>query len=146
MLFRSGRYAWYAKRPQDLEQALNFSGPLSSSEEEPAAAREIAAAMLLTQPPNGDSIAETEPLLKANLSALGAFDDKTLTMRLSGVGLVQFKFDAVNRIIEARPKQPLKPGEYTVVVSAKAGDKKVETQWGFRVVPATGLNATIIGR
>ena len=143
---RIGRYAWYAKRPQDLEQALNFSGPLSSSEEEPAAAREIAAAMLLTQPPNGDSIAETEPLLKANLSALGAFDDKTLTMRLSGVGLVQFKFDAVNRIIEARPKQPLKPGEYTVVVSAKAGDKKVETQWGFRVVPATGLNATIIGR
>ena len=143
---RIGRYAWYAKRPQDLEQALNFSGPLSSSEEEPAAAREIAAAMLLTQPPNGDSIAETEPLLKANLSALGAFDDKTLTMRLSGVGLVQFKFDAVNRIIEARPKQPLKPGEYTVVVSAKAGDKKVETQWGFRVVPGTGLNATIIGR
>lgn len=143
---RIGRYAWYAKRPQDLEQALNFNGPLSSSEEEPAAAREIAAAMLLTQPPNGDSISETEPLLKANLSALGAFDDKTLTMRLSGVGLIQFKFDSGSRIIEARPKQPLKTGEYTVVVSAKAGDKKVETQWSFRVVPATELNATIIGR
>jgi peptidoglycan/xylan/chitin deacetylase (PgdA/CDA1 family) len=142
---RIGRYAWYSKRPQDMEQALNFSGPLSSSEDEPPAAAEIAAAMLLTQPMNGDSIAETEPLLKANLSSLGAFDDKSLTMRLSGVGLVQFKFDAENKIIEARPKQPLKPGEYTVVVSAKAGDKKVETQWTFKVVPATGLNATIIG-
>ena len=141
-----GRYAWYSKRPQDMELALNFSGPLSSSEEEPPAAAELSAAMLLTQPMNGDSTEETVPLLKANLSALGAFDDKSLTMRLSSVGVVQFKYDAENKIIEARPKQPLKPGEYTVVVSAKAGDKKVETQWSFKVVPATGLNATIIGR
>ena len=141
-----GRYAWYGRRTQDMEQALNFSGPLSPSEQEPAAAAELAAAMVLTQPTNGDSIAETEPLLKANLSSLGAFDDSSLTMRLSGVGLVQFKYDAENKIIEARPKQPLKPGEYTVVVSAKSGDKKVETQWTFKVVPATGLNATLIGR
>ena len=141
-----GRYAWYGKRPQDMEQGLNFNGPLSSSEEEPPASAELAAAMVLTQPTNGDSTAETEPLLKANLSSLGAFDDSSLTMRLSGVGLVQFKYDAENKIIEARPKQPLKPGEYTVVVSAKAGGKKVETQWSFKVVPATGLNATIIGR
>jgi peptidoglycan/xylan/chitin deacetylase (PgdA/CDA1 family) len=143
---RIGRYAWYSKRPQDMEQALNFSGPLSSSEDEPPAAAEIAAAMLLTQPMNGDSTAETEPLLKANLSSLGAFDDKSLAMRLSGVGLVEFKYDAENKIIEARPRQPLKPGEYTVVVSAKAGAKKVETQWTFKVVPAAGLNATLIGR
>ncbi len=143
---RIGRYAWLGKRPQDMEQALNFSGPLSSSDDEPPAAAELAAAMLLTQPMNGDSTAETAPLLKANLSSLGTFDDKTLTMRLSSVGLVQFKYDAENKIIEARPKQPLKPGEYTVVVSAKAGEKKVETQWSFKVVPAAGLNATLIGR
>ena len=143
---RIGRYAWYGKRPQDMEQALNFSGPLSSSDDEPPASAGLAAAMLLTQPMNGDSTEETAPLLKANLSSLGAFDDKSLTMRLSSVGLVQFKYDAENKIIEARPKQPLKPGEYTVVVSAKAGDKKVETQWSFKVVPATGLNATLIGR
>ena len=143
---RIGRYAWLGKRPQDMEQALNFNGPLSSSDDEPPASAELSAAMLLTQPMNGDSTAETAPLLKANLSSLGTFDDKSLTMRLSGVGLVQFKYDAENKIIEARPRQPLKPGEYTVVVSAKAGEKKVETQWSFKVVPAAGLNATLIGR
>ncbi len=141
-----GRYAWYGKRPQDVEQAFNFNGPISASEEEPSGAAELSSAMLLTHPMNGDSTEETSPLLKANLSALGEFEAASLGMRLSGIGPVEFKFDAANRIIEARPKQPLKPGEYTVVVSAKNGAKKVETQWSFKVVPSKGLNATLIGR
>ncbi len=141
-----GRYAWYGKRPQDVEQAFNFNGPISASEEEPPGAAELSSAMLLTHPVNGDSTEETSPLLKANLSALGEFDAASLSMRLSGVGPVEFKFDSASRTIEARPKQPLKPGEYTVVVSAKNGAKKVETQWSFKVVPSKGLNATLIGR
>ena len=138
-----GRYAWYSRRPQDMELALNFSGPLSPSETEPPAAAELAAAMLLTQPANGDTISDSAPVLKANLGTLGEFDENTLTLRLSGVGPIPAKFDHENKIIEARPPQPLKPGEYTVVVTAKAGGKKVETQWSFKVVPATGLNATL---
>lgn len=138
-----GRYAWYSRRPQDMELALNFSGPLSPSESEPPAAGELAAAMLLTQPANGDTISDSAPVLKANLGTLGEFDENTLTLRLSGVGPIPAKFDHENKIIEAKPPQPLKPGEYTVVVTAKAGGKKVETQWSFKVVPATGLNATL---
>jgi peptidoglycan/xylan/chitin deacetylase (PgdA/CDA1 family) len=138
-----GRYAWYSRRPQDMDLALNFSGPLSMSEAEPPAAGELAAAMMLTQPLNGDTISDPAPVLKANLSSLGDFDDNTVAMRLSGVGPIPAKFDRENRIIEAKPPQPLKPGEYTVVVSAKSGAKKVETQWSFKVVPATGLNATL---
>jgi hypothetical protein len=141
-----GRYAWYSKRPQDMELALNFSGPLSSSEPEASASPELSAAMLLTQPVNGDTISDPAPVLKANLSALGEFDEKTVALRLSGVGPIPAKFDRENKIIEARPPQPLKPGEYTVVVSAKAGAKKVETQWSFKVAAATGLNAKLIGR
>ncbi|MCX6982384.1 MAG: polysaccharide deacetylase family protein [Verrucomicrobia bacterium] len=138
-----GRYAWYSRRPQDMELALNFSGPITPSESEPPAASELAAAMLLTQPANGDTISDSVPVLKANLGSLGEFDENTLTLRLSGVGPVPAKFDRESKIIEARVPQPLKPGEYTVFVSAKNGAKKMETQWSFKVVPAKGLNATL---
>ena len=141
-----GRYAWLTRRPQDLEMALNFAGPLSPSEAEPPAAAELSAAMLLTQPANGDTISDAAPVLKANLATLGEFDENTLTLRLSGIGPIPAKFDAETKIIEAKPPQPLKPGDYTVVVTAKSGAKKVETQWSFKVVSATGLNATLIGR
>lgn len=143
---RIGRYAWYSKRPQDMELALNFSGPISSSDTEPPTTPDLAAAMLLTQPMNGDTISDPKPVLKANLSSLGEFDDNTLMLRLSGVGPIPAKFDRENKIIEAKPPQPLKAGEYTVVVSAKAGGKRVETQWSFKVIPAARLNATLIGR
>ena len=130
-----GRYAWYGRRPQDMEMALNFTGPLSASEAEPPVAGELAAAMMLTQPLNGDTISDPVPVLKANLGSLGDFDENTLALRLSGIGPIPAKFDRENRIIEAKPPQPLKPGEYTVVVTAKAGAKKVETQWSFKVDP-----------
>ena len=138
-----GRYAWLSRRPQDMEMALNFTGPLTPSEAEPLAAPEFASAMLLTQPANGDTISDTVPVLKANLGSLGEFDENTLTLRLSGVGPIPAKFDSESKIIEARPPQPLKPGEYTVFVTAKNGAKKVETQWSFKVVPAKGLNAKL---
>ena len=136
-----GRYAWYGRRPQDMEMALNFTGPISASEGEPPAAGELAAAMLLTQPMNGDTISDTLPVLKANLSSLGEFDDNTVAMRLSGVGPIPARFDRENRIIEGKPPQPLKPGEYTVFVIAKAGAKKVETQWSFKVDPRSTLGS-----
>ena len=134
-----GRYAWYSRRPQDIELALNFSGPISASEAEPPMSADLAAAMLLTQPMNGDTISDPLPVLKANLSSLGDFDDNTVAMRLSGIGPIPAKFDRENKIIEAKPPQPLKPGEYTVFVTAKAGAKKVETQWSFTMDPHGGL-------
>jgi peptidoglycan/xylan/chitin deacetylase (PgdA/CDA1 family) len=140
---RIGRYAWYSRRPQDMELALNFSGPVSASDEEQPASAEIAAAMLLTQPVNGEIISDPEPLLKANLSTLGAFDENSLVLRLSGIGPIPAKYDRENKIIEARPPQPLKPGDYTVVVSGKNGRKRIETQWAFKVDPHGGLNAPL---
>ena len=140
---RIGRYAWYSRRPQDREMALKFEGPLSSSDPEPPMSPELAAAMLLTQPMNGDVTSEPEPVLKANLSSLGPFDENSLSMRLSGAGPIPFKYDRQNKIIEARPPQPLKPGEHTVAVTAKAGAKRVETQWTFRFDPSGGLNAPL---
>lgn len=140
-----GRYAWYGKRPQDMEQAFSFNGPISASEEDQPALPEVPATVLLTMPLNGDTISETTPLMKANLGSMGELDASSLTMRLSGVGVVEFKYDAENKTIEGRPKQPLKPGDYTVTVSARSGAKKVDTQWSFKVVPAKGANTGLIG-
>ena len=64
-------------------------------------------------------------------------------MRLSGVGPIPFKYDRDNKIIEARPPQPLAPGEHSVAVTAKAGAKRVETQWAFRYDPTGGLNSPL---
>ena len=36
---RIGRYAWYSKRPQDIEQAFNFSGPLNVLEPDSSVGR-----------------------------------------------------------------------------------------------------------
>jgi hypothetical protein len=138
---RIGRYAWYSKRPQDMEMALNFSGPVSASEAESPVAAEIAASMMVTQPLHGDSTADPEPLLKANLESLGSIDEGSVAMRLSGFGPIPFKYDAATRIIQAKPPQRLKPGEHTVVVTAKSGGKRVETQWSFKFDPTGGLNA-----
>lgn len=140
---RIGRYAWYSRRPQDMEMALNFTGPLSASEPDQPAAAELAAAMMLTQPMNGDVIHDPVPILKANLSSFGSFDENSLIMRLSGSGPIPFKYDRENKIIEAKPPQALKPGEHTVVVSAKVAARRVETQWTFRVDPTGGLSAPL---
>ena len=138
-----GRYAWYSRRPQDMEQALNFTGPVSASDGEPPHAAELAAAMMVTQPMNGDVISDPLPVMKANLGSLGEFDERTLGMRLSGVGPIPFNYNRASKNIEARSPEKLKPGEYTVVVVAKAGDRKLETQWTFRFDPSGGLNAPL---
>ena len=140
---RIGRFAWSSRRPQDMEMALKFEGPLSASETESPTAAEMAAAAMLTQPVNEEVITDPEPVLKANLSSLGTFDESSLTLRLSSTGPIPFKYDRPNKIIEARPPQALKPGEYTVVVTAKADGKRVEMKWSFRLDPAGGLSAPL---
>ena len=138
-----GRYAWYGRRPQDMEQALSFTGPVSASDAEAPHLAELAAAMMVTQPMNGDVISDPLPVMKANLSSLGVFDESTLSMRVSGVGPIPFSYDRATKNIEARSPEKLKPGEYTVVIVAKAGDRKLETQWTFRFDPSGGLIAPL---
>ena len=140
---RIGRYAWYSRRPQDTEMALNFAGPVSAAESESPVAAELAAAMMVTQPMHGETVSDPGHVLKANLSSFGAFDDATLTMSLSGEGPIPFKFDPQTRMIEAKPPHALKSGEHSVTISARAKGKRVETHWAFRVDPHGGLNAPL---
>ena len=132
---RIGRYAWNTRRPQDMAQAFAFNGPIEAGTEQPDLS-EPAAATSVTQPLEGETVTDARPILKANLATLGDLEPASVGLRLSGIGIIPCKYDPATSIIEARPGQPLTPGEYTVTVSAKAAGKRVETQWRFKFAPA----------
>ncbi len=132
-----GRFAWSTKRPQDMEMAFSFQGSISSPDpSEAPTLTEPAASMMLTQPADGETVATPLPLLKANLATLGDLDPASVSLRLSGVGIVPCKYDPATKNLEARPPHALPKGDYTVVVTGKAAGKRIETQWHFKLDPA----------
>jgi hypothetical protein len=90
---------------------------------------------MITQPMNGETVTDPKPLIKANLAAMGALDAGTVTMRISGLGLVASTYDEASGNIAYTPTQPLKVGGYRVIVSAKSNGRPVETGWNFSFSP-----------
>ena len=125
-----GRYAWYTKRPNDLDGGFAFSGPVAASAESEV---QPAASTMITMPMEGDIVTEPRPLLKVNLATLGEVEPASVALRLSGVGPIPAKYDAASKNLEGRPPEALKPGAYTATVSVKVAGKKVETHWKFAV-------------
>ncbi len=132
-----GRYAWYTKRPKDLDGGFAFSGPVSASAEAEVAP---AGSTMLTMPMEGDTVTEPRPLLKVNLATLGEVEPSSVALRLSGVGPIPAKYDAASKNLEGRPPEALKPGDYTATVSVKVAGKKVETHWKFAVAAKSAGN------
>ncbi len=131
-----GRYDVKSKDAQGRDAfavAISFQGMMAPSGE-PAMAQDAAVSMV-TQPMNNEVIGNARPELKTNLSTMGAFDAGTVEMRVSGVGLVPAKFDEESKTISFTPTMPLKPGGYTVIVTAKSGARKMETRWSFTYAP-----------
>lgn len=90
-----------------------------------------AAVSMITQPMNNEITSNPKPEIKANVSTMGTFDAGTLEMRVSGLGLVPAKYDEESNTISYTPTAPLRPGNYTVIVSAKVGVQRPETRWTF---------------
>lgn len=133
-----GRFDVKAKDAQGRDgfaAAIAFDGMVSPGAD-PLLSQEAAVSMV-TQPANGETIKDGTPTLKANLSTMGNIDPATVEMRISGVGLVKPNFDAASKMLTytVPENQKLKPGGYTVIVSAMIGDRKAETRWGFSVDP-----------
>lgn len=122
-----------ARGTDSFSVAVSFQGMMAPSGD-PAMAQDAAVSMV-TQPMNNEVIGNPKPELKANLSTMGAFDPGTVEMRVSGIGLVPAKFDEESKIITFTPAAPLKPGNYTVIVTAKSGVQKLETRWSFSYSP-----------
>lgn len=145
---RIARFSWLDARPHDFNPVFSWSGRVQAADAPqanaavatPSAPAETAIP-ILTQPLDGDVIADPQPLLRADLAALGNVDANTVSLRLSGVGMIPFSWVPDSKLtISAKVPKPLEPGDYTVTVTALAERRRVEAQWRFRVESGGGYD------
>ncbi|MDB5694449.1 MAG: Polysaccharide deacetylase, partial [Alphaproteobacteria bacterium] len=138
-----GRYALESGKPQVFASAMKMvGGGGGGSDEGGADMSQMAATSMVTQPMEGETIVDATPTLKVNLATLGEVDPASVTVRLSGVGAIPSKYDAVSKSLEAKVTQPLKEPHYSVIVSAMVKGRKIETRWSFNYGPAGGGPST----
>ena len=128
-----GRYMLEANKPKVFAEASNFSGAASAGS---VPVDLIPVANLQAQPADGSTVNNPRPLIKANLSSLGAIDPGSPRMRVSGLGVVPAKYDPATKTISYQLTQPLRGDSCTVIVEAKSGGKKLEAHWAFTLKEA----------
>ncbi len=135
-----GRYAIEANKPKTFQSALQMIGGGAGPDDSAPASSvaQLAAAGMITQPLNNETIQTATPLIKANLSSMGAVEPGSVQVRLSGVGPVPAKFDPATKMLTAQVTQKLKPGGYSVIVSAVVNGQRAETRWDFTVSSTAG--------
>jgi hypothetical protein len=128
-----GRYAIEANKPKVFADAVKMIGTSSGGA---AAVAEVGAANLSTQPADGETVHTALPLIKANLSRVGAIEPGSVQMRVSGLGVVPVSYDPKTGTASYQVTQRLRENACTVILSAKSEGKKVEAHWTF------GIDAT----
>ena len=134
-----GRYLMEGNKPKVFSDALNFG---SSAGTGAAPVAEVAIGTLSAQPAEGSTINSALPLIKASLAGMGEIEKGSVQMRVSGLGLVPASFDEKSKMISYQVTQKLRDKNCTVLVSAKAGGKKVEASWTFTIDETGAGNAT----
>src|ERR1041384_7805655 len=125
-----GRYAIEANKPKVFADAVKMIGAPTSGG---APVAEVGAKDLSTQPADGETVRTALPLIKANLSGIGQIDPGSVQMRVSGLGVVPATFDPKTGVVSYQVTQKLRDKSCTVILTAKSGDKKVETHWTFGI-------------
>jgi peptidoglycan/xylan/chitin deacetylase (PgdA/CDA1 family) len=137
-----GRYAFDARHREIFKMAVNF-GANEVAVPSAVVANEVPSTSMVTQPANDEHTRNPRPTIKANMASLGDVDPNSVQMRISGLGLVPAKYDAQSKSASYEVTQNLIPRAYTVILSAKAQGKRVETRWNFTVDPsASGAPTT----
>src|SRR5947199_9915949 len=85
-----GRYAIEANKPKVFEDAVKM---IANSTGGGAAVAEVGAKDLATQPADGETVHTALPLIKANLSPIGAIEPGSVQLRVSGLGVVPANYD-----------------------------------------------------
>ena len=124
-----GRYAIESTKPKVFEEALNFKGAVEGDN----AGVMPAAATMVTQPMDGETVSDSLPEIKANLATLGNVDPKSVTMRISGLGLVPATYDPVTKLVAYKMTQKVYTRQVTVIVSATVNARKTEARWSFNI-------------
>jgi peptidoglycan/xylan/chitin deacetylase (PgdA/CDA1 family) len=130
-----GRFIVQSDKPQTFRAALQF-GPAKSSDGGILAG---AAPGFPVNPAHGTMISDPLPLLWADLSGIENLDQKSLEMRVSGLGQVPAEFDPATKRVSYRLKQRIHNPQLLVQIRARAGGKRIEESWGFQYDPAAGV-------
>src|SRR6266536_2108052 len=125
-----GRYAIEANKPKVFEDAVKMIGTSSAGA---TAVAEVGATNLSTQPADGDTVRTALPLIKANLSGVGAIEPGSVQMRVSGLGVVPVSYDPKTGTVSYQVTQKLRENSCQVIVSAKSEGKTVEAHWTFGI-------------
>jgi len=125
-----GRYAIEGGKPKGFEDALKMLAPSRGAT---AGVAEVAAVQLATLPAHGELLRSSPPLITADLTGLGGVDPDTVEMRLSSHGVVPLSYDPKTNSVAYHVTEKLPAGNYSVILSAKADGKKLETRWTFRI-------------
>ncbi len=127
-----GRYAIEANKPKVFEDAVKLIASSTGGPGGPAVAA-VGAENLQVEPADGSTVRTALPLVKANLSQIGQIDPASVQLRISGLGLVPASYDPKTGVVSYQVTQKLREKSCTVILTAKSGDKKVETHWTFGV-------------
>lgn len=132
-----GRYAVDATKPQIFADAIKMigGGGGSYAAQIPDTAQ-LASTSMITQPMDGETIADPKPLIKANIATMGDIDPNSVEMRVSGFGVVPAKYDPASKTVSYQVTQKLRDKNYTVILAAKVQGKKAETRWTFNFDPS----------
>ena len=130
-----GRYAIEANKPKVFADAVKMIGTSTGGA---AAVAEVGAKDLGTQPADGETVRNAQPLIKANLSGIGQIEPGSVQMRVSGLGVVPANYDPKTGTVSYQVTQKLRDKSCTVIVSAKSQGKKVETHWTFGIEEGAG--------
>src|SRR3984893_16264664 len=118
-----GRYAVESMNPDVLKMAVNVGA--NDGVAPGVEATQLAAASMVTQPMNEEKIANSRPVIKANLASMGEVEPSSVEMRVSVYGLVPAKYDPQTKLVSYEFTQNLVPRTYTVILSAKVKGKRV---------------------
>jgi peptidoglycan/xylan/chitin deacetylase (PgdA/CDA1 family) len=127
-----GRYLIEGNKPKVFVDAISM---IATSGGGGAPVAEFGASNIASKPADGETIHNPLPLISANLSAFGAIDPGTVTMRVSGLGVVPASFDPKTNTVSYQVTKKLRD-KCSVIVEAKSGGKKVEAHWTFAVEEA----------
>ena len=125
-----GRYAIEANKPKVFADAVKMIGTSTGGA---AAVAEVGAKDLGTQPADGETVRNAQPLIKANLSGIGQIEPGSVQMRVSGLGVVPASYDPKTGTVSYQVTQKLREKSCSVFVSAKSAGKKVEAHWTFGI-------------
>jgi len=129
-----GRYGIESTKPKVFEEAVNFTGSVEGGN----AGVMPAAATMITQPMDGETVSDSPSEIKANLATFGDVDPGSVTMRISGLGLVRATYDPATKRISYKVTQKLRGPEVTVIVSAMVKARKTEARWSFNIGSSEG--------